>query len=402
MQKIIGGIFLVASIAIGAGMLALPITTGVAGFTSSAIVFVVAFVVMLYSVLLLLEANLYSASGSNVISMAKNYLGKYGQLVAWLMYLLLLYAVVAAYTSGGGSLFNAVLQDVIGVNAPAWVGAGLFVLLFGFFVFFGTRSVDYLNRGLTLGLIVAYVALILFVTPHIHMHLLSSGHAHYIWAAIPVIVLSFTSHLIVPSLRVYYKSNIKHLLIVLIVGSVIPLVLYLVWELTVLGIVPVNGKDGLESIAGSQNSVTALTAALTHFTGVAWLGRIANFFSFFALVTSFLGASLSLSHFLKDGFKQGDHTRSRIWNIVLTYVPPFIFAMAYPRGFIAALSYGGVFIAVLFGILPCLIVWKARYRQQQHCGFRVPGGRVGLVLMMLVSVFIIVMQIAATLNLLPG
>ncbi|MBL4647804.1 MAG: hypothetical protein JKY13_02440 [Gammaproteobacteria bacterium] len=382
-------------------MLALPIATGVAGFIPSLVGLIVVFAFMLYSLMLLLEANLLAPEGSNIISMARQELGVWGEITAWLMYLLLLYAAIAAYIAGGGSLIHGVLQS-LHLTSVNWISEIIFLVFFGTFVYFGTRSVDYINRFLTIGLIFAYLLLVTFVTPHAELDKLESGDAKFIWAALPIIALSFTSHLILPSIRAYYKSNVKHLLIVLLVGSLIPLIMYVAWEVTVLGIIPIEGKDGLQAIHNSAHSVSDLAASLSHYTQVSWLGSIAGFFSFFALVTSFLGASLSLLHFLRDGFKMEDNANNRVWLILLTYIPPFLFALFYPRGFVMALSYGGVFIAVLYGILPVLMVWKARYVEKRAMSFRVPGGKPALVIMFIAAIFIVVIQILATVHVLPA
>ena len=91
-SKTIGCILLVAGTQIGAGMLALPITTGIAGFIPAIVLFSCAFVYMLMNLFVLLEANLSCPhQEANIISIAKQQLGRTGQGIAWLSFLLLLY-----------------------------------------------------------------------------------------------------------------------------------------------------------------------------------------------------------------------------------------------------------------------------------------------------------------------
>jgi tyrosine-specific transport protein len=66
-----------------------------------------------------------------------------------------------------------------------------------------------------------------------------------------------------------------------------------------------------------------------------------------------------------------------------------------------ALSSAGVFVAVLYGILPPLMIWKARYRENLDCGFRVMGGKSLLILCVMGAVLVILFQVLSTLNLLP-
>lgn len=77
MNRTLGGVLLVAGTTIGAGMLALPIVTGFAGFWPSALMLIVFWVFMTYTALLLLEVNLWMEKpGGNMIAMAEMTLGK--------------------------------------------------------------------------------------------------------------------------------------------------------------------------------------------------------------------------------------------------------------------------------------------------------------------------------------
>lgn len=48
----------------------------------------------------------------------------------------------------------------------------------------------------------------------------------------------------------------------------------------------------------------------------------------------------------------------------------------YPGAFIGALSYAGIYCAVLFILLPTLMAWRGRYKKAFLAkGFRVKGGK---------------------------
>ena len=146
-SRLIGGILLVVGTTIGAGMLALPIATAQLGFASSVALLVGCWAVMTVCAFLFLEVNLWLPANSNLISMAGATLGRWGQLIAWLAYLLLLYSILSAYIAGGGDLFHYLLKTS-GITLPLSVASVLFTVLFGMVVYFGIRAVDYVNRGL--------------------------------------------------------------------------------------------------------------------------------------------------------------------------------------------------------------------------------------------------------------
>src|SRR5690242_9244305 len=98
--KVLGAILLVAGTAIGGGMLALPVITGIYGFFSAIMLMLGAWLVNTYIAFLLLEANLWLEPGSSITSMAKATLGRIGVVIAWASSILFLYTLLVAYISG--------------------------------------------------------------------------------------------------------------------------------------------------------------------------------------------------------------------------------------------------------------------------------------------------------------
>lgn len=398
-----GSALLVSGTQIGAGMLALPLATGVTGFFYSTLLFLICFLFMLTTLFYLLEANLMTLKvNANLISMVKEHLGSIGQFVAWLSFLLLLYAVAAAYLSGGGSLVAVVLSAGWKTAVSPHIGVIVFLSIFGFIVVFGTRAIDMINRFCMIGLTLSFLLLLIFVTPNVNLENFRGGDPSYIWAAIPVVILSFTSHIIVPSVRTYLSGDVQKLKKALFWGSVIPLIFYLAWEFLIIGMLPLTGEHGLESIGASVHPVSGLTNALRHFLQLSWIAILVGLFSFFALVTSFFGVALSLYDFLADGLRIKKTFGGKCLLLAAMFVPPLLFAFFYPKGFILAIGYAGVFVAILYGILPVLIVWKGRYIEKRKERFRVFGGRFLMVLVLIGSLFAIFFQISATKGYLPS
>ncbi len=401
-NKTLGSTFLVAGTSIGAGMLALPISTGSCGFFYSAALFIGCFLFMLASVFLLLEVNLWSHKiSANLITLAKERLGIVGQIVAWAAFLLLLYAVASAYLSGGGSLLAEVFSAGLNMHIPTSFGVLLFMVIFGFLVVFGTKTVDVINRILIVGLIVAFFLLLIFTTPHIQASNLKGGDPVYLMAAVPIVILSFTSHLIVPSLRTYLTGDVVKLKKALFFGSLIPLVCYLVWEVITLGILPTTGPNSLEVIAKHPHAVSGLTHALNLILQKPMIALLFGLFSFFALVTSFFGVALSLYDFLSDGMHIKKTPLGKCLLLLIMFLPPVLFALFFETAFVLAIGYAGVFVAVLYGLMPSIMVWKGRYIEKLEEKFTVPFGKPLLVIIFIGSLAVIFFQIGATNHWLP-
>jgi tyrosine-specific transport protein len=390
--SVLGGILLIAGSCIGAGMLALPVITGVAGFVPSFTMLILAWLFMTSTSFLLLEANLALGHDLSLISIAEKTLGKTGKVLCWFLFILLFYSLSIAYIAASGSILQTILNDLFDVLLPAWLGSTLFTLIFGIVCYTGTRHVDYLNRLLMAGLIMTYCILVILGSQHIKLSYLAEKHWKYSIAALPVLIISFGFHNMIPSLAMYFKGDAKRLRFTLLIGSLIPLLVYVLWEAVMLGIIPIQGREGL---LNALDHGEVATGALRGVVGISWINTVAQAFALFAIITSFLAQSLSLVDFLADGLRIPKVGLSRFSLVLMTLIPPFAFAFAYPGIFIKALNMAGGFSAViLFGVMPVLMVWVLRYKRKKKTVVMLPFGRAVLGLVMIFAVGIFALETA--------
>ncbi len=396
-NKVLGGVLLVSGTTIGAGMLALPVVTGLAGFYPTLILFMLYWVYMTYTAFCMLEVNLWLGENINMITMAKYTVGKAGEIVNWIAYLFLLYLLTTAYLAGGAPVVINCIKMITGVQFPNWVGAVPLLVILGFFVYEGTKYADLLNRLLMLGLVISYFVMTCMMAPHIDYQLLARSDWGNIWLAVSVAATSFGFHIIIPTLTTYMHHHPAKLKKAIFIGSVIPLVVYILWEMITLGVVPIEGPYGiLEGYEQGENGAALLSAQL----GGSAVGAVAQMFSFFAIVTSFLGVTLSLTDFLADGLHIKQTHFGRFLLVVLTFAPPLLFILTSPRAFLSALEYAGAFgVAVILGLMPPLMVWAGRYYKGFRGEFKVPGGKIGLAAAILISLIVIFGEAANKLGL---
>lgn len=392
-NRTLGGILLVSGTTIGAGMLALPISTGLAGFFPSLVLFVLFWALMTYTAFLLLEVNLWLPEEPNMITMATQTLGTFGKIMTGTLYLLLLYCLTTAYLALSGPLFLDFTHVITGVSLPSWIGPLPLILLFSYFVFKGTEAVDGLNRYLMFGMVVAFIFIIAALAPHVEYEYLSRWEPIALPLAVSLVATSFGFHIIIPTLTTYLKHDGNKLIRVLIIGGAIPLFIYVLWLFLTLGIIPIEGKFGIfRAFVEGTNSTLLLTEVLSSHT----VNMVIRFFSLFAIVTSFLGVSLSLWDFLSDAFNQMKVSPSRLKLYALTFIPPLLLTLIRPRIVFDALEVAGAFgVVTLLAILPALMVWRGRYHLNMSSdSFRAPGGKPALILVIIISVVIISIELA--------
>lgn len=274
----IGGLLLVGGSCIGAGMLALPILTGIAGFIPSLFMFILAWAFMKVTALLLLEANGWCKEGANITSMAEQAIGKFGKVLCGTIYLFLFYSLLVAYISGSGSLGSTYFGFLFATSIPAWVGSVILVGLCGWIVYRGTKMVDHWNRVFMFGKIGTYLALVFLGFKYIHPEKLLRADPGYMLFSLPILIVSFGYHNMIPTLVTYMKGDLKRVRSILFSGSLFALIVYLIWEVIVLGIVPIDGRWGLmESWKAGRQASDAVAGVL----GISWVSTFAEGLAFF-------------------------------------------------------------------------------------------------------------------------
>jgi len=283
--------------------------------------------------------------------------------VTWFSFLLLLYALCAAYMTGGASLLGNTLEQFGGITLPAHLDALLFTIVLGAFVYFGTRTVDYANRFLISLKGTAFFLVILFLIPHIDVHhLFIHPNPHLGWlTALPILITSFGFHIVIPNLRDYLHSDVRKLKRAVFVGSLIPLIIYLLWETVILGIIPIEGPHGFSVLLSNGGGLTEMVNQLSTTLHRPVLGFVINFFTDVAITTSFLGVSMGLLHFVRDACSLNKGRKGeKAVGALITFLPPLCFAWFYPRGFVLALNYASIFVVVLLIIIPVWMTYKLR------------------------------------------
>lgn len=389
-SKMLGSIAIVAGTAIGAGMLALPLATAALGMVPAILLMVVIWGLSAYTSLLMLEINLRSGVGDNVHAITGKLLGKKGQMVQGASFLSLLFALTAAYLTGGSSLLVLKAKNMFDLVLDNQLAVVLFTLVLGGFAALGVAWVDKASRFLFSLMILLLIVVVLFLLPEVSISsMATSAMAESMtssWmAAIPVVFTSFGFHVCIATLVRYLDGDAVSLRKVLLIGSTIPLACYIFWLVVTLGTV------GGTEISSFDGSLPALISALQEIAHTPWISKCISLFADLALITSFLGVTLSLYDFVAELTRAKKTFLGRAQTWLLTFVPPLLCALYVPEGFVAVLGFAAVPLVVMIIFLP--IVMALRQRQAAPQGYQVSGGAFALGLAGLLGAVIIGAQL---------
>ena len=396
MNKTVGSTLLVAGTMIGAGMLAMPLTSAGIGFGFTLVLLLGLWALLTFSALLFVELYQTAESDAGIGTLAEQYFGKAGRIIATAVLIIFLYALIAAYISGGGSLLKDLLPESFGDK----VSILLFTVIFGSFIVIGTHSVDKINRVLFFVMLAAFAVVLSLMLPEIKFDNLMATPIDnaLIISASPVFFTAFGFHGSIPSLNKYLDGNVKALRISILAGSAITLCAYILWQMSTHGLLTQNEFLQILKEDATLNGLVKATLAIT---GSNMIAGAVKLFSTLALVTSFLGVGLGLLECIEDLLKRSFNiSAGRIPLGLMTFIPPLVFALFYPEGFILALGYAGQMFAFYAVVLPVSLVWKAR-RAHTNLPYKVWGGNLTLIIVLVLGVIITSIPFAIRAGYLP-
>lgn len=391
LNRQVGSIFMIMGTEIGAGVLALPILIVHVGVYAGTVILIFAWALMLYTALLCCEANDAVEGDISFATMAKKFLGKGGKAFMTIVFWITLSSIAMAYISAAGSTFNHMLSMSAGLTST------IFVVIFGICVIIGTKTVDYVNRILLSLKLVAFLIAILMLFSALKMvNLSTSGAISSIISSLPAIVCAFILHNIIPTIRTYLNYDKKALKRVVVIGSMIPLILYILWVTAIIGNIPAHGTNSFEILFAKGNSANVgdLLTLLSLNAHNNMIMAAINFVATISVTTSFLGTSISLYHFVKDAFghEKPNIATHFIIPVILTFVIPLLIVIIYPDIFIITLSYAGVGATILFALIPILIMRKL-IKQGHEFSMKILGNPILLILAFILGLGVISIEI---------
>jgi tyrosine-specific transport protein len=383
-SKFLGSLLLIIGTSIGGGMLALPVATAGGGFYYSLLAFAFAWFMMTAGAFLILEVLQPMPKGTNMISLARHYLGPAGEVIVWIFYLALLYSLLGAYISGGSDVL-ANLFSGFKLNLPLSLVAVLYTFTFSIIVYQGIRSVDILNRLLMFAKLGTYLVLVVIVLPYVHITHFQETSFKKLLPNLSILITSFGFASIVPSLRDYWDNDIKSLKKIILFGSLVPLVCYLLWNFVIMGAV---GQEPLAALMHATQATSGVGKALIEKTNSSNILRLFDFFSCICMLTAFISVSLGLFDFLADGFRLNKQGNQGYIVLSLTFLPPLAMVIIKPGIYLSALNYAGIFCLVLLLIVPILMSWY--YRQEKNKRIILKGKKTVLISLLISGLFCII------------
>jgi tyrosine-specific transport protein len=356
-MRIITAGLMISGNTIGAGILGLPILSGMAGSLPAVSGLIVIWFLMLASGYILARAM--TGHGKDIKGLPSLYqteLGTVGKGVATVGYLINYFGILVAYLCGA----TVTITHLIHTQIPDLVVTLIFFAVFTAITIFGVEAVRKSNAFLMLLLFVAFLFLLFSAAKNINMEWLTYTDWRYFPATFPIFIVSFTYHNTIPIVVRTLDYDRRAVDKALILGTTIPLLVSLLWILAVIGCLPLTGSGQSEETIyyAFQNNLPATVplAKILHSELFTVFGLI---FTVLAISTSYLAVGIGLLNFMKDLTSPIFKGRNLLTDALFAFALPLLITIFYPDLFLTALNVaGGVGVGIVFGILPGIILFK--------------------------------------------
>lgn len=277
-----------------------------------------------------------------------------------------IYGALIAYLLGVGESLRAIFGgSSIGFSLVFFVFVALLVYL-------GLIVIE--KSELILMFFVIFIVLIisLLCIPKINTSNLTNLNLTNILLPYGVIMFAFLGSAAIPEMREELVHNEKHLKKAIIVGMMIPLVLYILFTTVVVGVIGANGFASL-----GENGKIA-TIALSSFVG-GHLALLGNVFAVLAMATTFLTLGLALKEMFMYDYKIN---KNLAW--ALTCFIPLIIALSNITNFIQIIGLTGALTGSINICLIVLMFWEAKKKGNRKPEYTLPSNKaIGLLLVLL-------------------
>ncbi len=336
---------------IGAGIFGLPYVINQIGFLPGLIyLFFLAGMVLLLN-LLYGEVVLRTAGDHQLSGYAAIYLGGWGKLVATLAIFVSAYGALLAYLIKTGEFLNLIFPG----TSPVIFSLFFFVCA-STALFFGLRSISFLE-GLLVSLLLALIGLLsLLGIGEIQLAHFSPPNLDFLFLPYGVILFAFFGASVIPEMEEILRSQPEQLKKAIVWGSLIPLLVYLLFSSVVVGISgPLTSDDAISGLIGLLPD---------------WIVHLGAFLGVLTMTTSYL----ALGYVLREVWFR-DFQLARLAAFVLAILPAWLLFLAGAKNFIQVLGITGALMGGLEGVLIIVLFHRAQKvgQRQPAYSLRLPS-----------------------------
>lgn len=348
---------------IGAGVLGIPYVTAKAGFLTGLLVIILIGIAALFLNLYTGEIALRTKGSHQLTGYAGKYYGKAGKYIMTFFMIFGLYSALVAYIIKEGQFLSAILSPILGGNPLLY--SIIFFITFSIIVYLGIKVIEKSELFMGIFFILIVLTILAFALPNIDYQNLSSFEPLNMFIPYGVILFAFFGMPAIPEIKEELKNNKKSIKTAIIIGSAIPIILYILFTFVVVG----------ASSQVTDGAILGLSEVLGY--KVFLLGII---FGILAMATSFIVVALALKEVYMFDFRLKKLTSSALACLIPLTIALIMILSNVRNAFFIVLDIAGTVGVSLSAIFIILIYFKAKKHGDRKPEYSINNKFIGYVL----------------------
>ena len=372
-KKFLATAFTLTGTIIGAGILGLPYVFAKSGFLIGLFWLITLGAIMLYTNLALGEITLKTPGNKHQLAYyAEKYLGKSAKKIMFFAMVFGIYSALIAYLIGEGLSFS---QLILGSTSYAIYFAIAFWLIMTLLLQGGIKSLKKVETWGVIAIIILVIGIFIWFLPSINLPNLTfldfNKDLSTIFLPFGVILFALLGFTSIPELRREITGQEKLLKKAIILGTLIPIILYILFSAVFVGVL---GKN-IEQVATLS------------------FGPLVVILGIFTMLTSYFVLSFSLRDLFRFDLKLSKKS-TFFWVSLLPLILYLAISLLQLAGFTKILGIGGVISGGVTGILILLINKKAKKaKQTRKSEYKIPINNLIIIILSIIFILGIIFEL---------
>ncbi len=343
-RKFLATTFTLTGTIIGAGILGLPYVFAKSGMLIGSLWLLILGVIMIYVNLCLGEISLSTKERHQLAGYAGKYLGKNYKKLMFFAVVFGVYSALIAYLIGEGQSLSQLFTGTLDYSIYFALGFWLLMTLLLRKGLKELKKVEIWGVGI---IIILILGIFIFYFPKINFQNYYYNDLNSLFFPFGVILFALLGFTSIPELREEIKGSEKKLKKAIIIGTLIPIILYIMFSFIFVGVL---GKNVTE------------VATLS-------FGSLITILGIFTMLTSYFVLSFSLN----DIYQYDVLCSNKIRFFLVSLFPLIIYLVLFyfnQLDFVSILGIGGVISGGLTGILILLITRKVKQNSTRKSEYK--------------------------------
>jgi tyrosine-specific transport protein len=354
---------------IGAGIMGIPYVVAKAGIIAGIIdIIVLGFVILMLN-LYTGEVALRTKKTHQLAGFAEIYLGKNGKTIMAITAFIGIVGALTAYIIGLGQVLQAIFGGSALVNSMLFFIVGAILIYFDLYL---VKEAELYLNVFVLGILALIIAICFFNFDASNLVSKPLSIAN-VFIPYGVILFAFAGASAVPAMEVELRKNKKLLKKAIIIGTLIPFAVYMLFMISILGVTGLNTTE-IATIGLGQKIGEIMVL-------------LGNLLPIFTMSTSFFILGLALKWMFHY-----DYRMPNILAWAITCFVPFALFLAGARSFISVIGLTGAIAGGIEGIMLVLIAKAAKKKGKVKPAYQIGLSWIFMIILILLFTLGIIYQ----------